>query len=426
MTEGIEEHNWSKANEKYKDVQNAIVSGKLFELYADCQRLVPADIRPVPNKVELVIEPFDPEQMGIGSKRAASKAKRKREETDNLDLFTAGFQKASGLKKVNAADASKRLQKKTDLPDEVEQFPVGDLGSPGATAREKEELLNLKEQPTVQAAQPARARNVSFPRPLSKSASSLDNGQQRRSYSSSTRREAITKILKQGAEHVSNAKLFEKWENKLRSDLRWEDVNKWKYTDASASASAEEFAGRGKDNSFLSSSFRLQEEDRQSPLSSFAAVASTSATAKSTIKGADLLFSDEDMQGNPGEAVDDSDEELPDLSAVMRNSKKAKQTKVAAPKRLERSLSPKVKAKPRTASPALAKSKSPVEKAGAQEPQASDRLRMAPTAAEVIEIDSDEDEPSVMLLDKPAAARSVGRKDHRARNADLLLVSLDR
>ena len=397
MTAGIEEHNWAKANEKYKDVQNAIVSGKLFELYADCQRLVPADIKPVADKVQLEIEPFDPEKMGIGAKRAAS-SKRKREETDNLDLFTAGFQKASQLKKVNGAAGSKQVKANRNLPDELLEFPLGDLGSAYATSAEKDVLARVKQQPSVQAAQPARARNVAFPRPLSKTASGLsDNMQQKRSFSSSTRREVVTNILKQGAEHAANAKLFEKWENKLRSDLRWEDVHKWKYTDAGS-----DYAGLGKDKSFRSSSFRIPEEDRQSPLSSFRPA--SASNANSNIEGADLLFSDEDLPANAGNSLDDaSDEELPDLSAVMRGAKIAKTTeapvvpRVASPQPETGAL-----AKQAVAPPLFReKSESPVSK-----PLSKVSKAVHPALPQVIEIDSDEEEdPSVMLVDKPSITK---------------------
>ena len=52
MTEGREEKNWSKAQDAYNDVQNALVSNKVFELYADGDRMMPKDVKPACKKVE--------------------------------------------------------------------------------------------------------------------------------------------------------------------------------------------------------------------------------------------------------------------------------------------------------------------------------------------------------------------------------------
>lgn len=399
MTEGIEEHNWAKANEKYKDVQNAIVSGKQFELYADCQRLIPADIKPVSHKMELEIEAFDPEKMGIGNRRAASNAKRKREETDSLDLFAAGFQKASdGLKKPVKAS---KAQKEADLPEEVEEFPLGRLGTSSLTAAEADEVARRKEQPSLQAAQSARTRTAAFPRPLPKANLFSDPATQRRTFrTSSYRREAVTNILEQGARHAADAGAFEKWESKLRSDLRWEFVNQWKYSDA-----GEEHAGRGKDKSFLGSNFRIPEEDRQSSLSAFRnRDAAAAPPAAKKIKGADLLFSDDDdnLPELPGGPVnkDDSDEELPDLAAAAflpQNFKKTGRAKAPRPPLktlpLARKKTPKTEEKPRI-----------LEKPSSIRSSYRSNGAAKATVTGFIEIDSDDD-PSVMIVDKPFAAQ---------------------
>ncbi|SCZ98981.1 BZ3500_MvSof-1268-A1-R1_Chr3-1g05746 [Microbotryum saponariae] len=59
MTEGREEKNWDKAKEQYDEVQNALISNRVFEVYADGERLVPSDIKPIVDKVSIEAKPLD-------------------------------------------------------------------------------------------------------------------------------------------------------------------------------------------------------------------------------------------------------------------------------------------------------------------------------------------------------------------------------
>ncbi|KPV72543.1 uncharacterized protein RHOBADRAFT_39117, partial [Rhodotorula graminis WP1] len=59
MAEGREEKNWDRANDAYNDVQNALTSNKTFELYVDGERLLPADVKPQCEKVEIKALPLD-------------------------------------------------------------------------------------------------------------------------------------------------------------------------------------------------------------------------------------------------------------------------------------------------------------------------------------------------------------------------------
>ncbi|GAA5989448.1 hypothetical protein JCM5350_000708 [Sporobolomyces pararoseus] len=74
MSEGREERNWERANDAYQEVQNALTSNKIFELYADCERLLPDNVKPVCEKVEIKALPLKVESMTMNGQ---SKAERK-------------------------------------------------------------------------------------------------------------------------------------------------------------------------------------------------------------------------------------------------------------------------------------------------------------------------------------------------------------
>ncbi|SCV74171.1 BQ2448_6603 [Microbotryum intermedium] len=59
MTEGREEKNWDKAKESYDEVQNALISNRVFEVYADGERLLPGDVKPIVDKVSIEAKPLD-------------------------------------------------------------------------------------------------------------------------------------------------------------------------------------------------------------------------------------------------------------------------------------------------------------------------------------------------------------------------------
>ncbi|GAA5874284.1 hypothetical protein JCM1840_000622 [Sporobolomyces johnsonii] len=63
MSAGREERNWDKANDAYNEVQNALTSGKTFDLYVDGERLLPDHVKPACEKVEIKALPLDIEKM---------------------------------------------------------------------------------------------------------------------------------------------------------------------------------------------------------------------------------------------------------------------------------------------------------------------------------------------------------------------------
>jgi len=105
MAEGREEKNWDKANDAYNDVQNALTSNKTFELYVDGERLLPADVKPQCEKVEIKALPLELEKLTMTGRSAAErkalaekKPKRKVDITANApdDAFL-GFRTAGQL-----------------------------------------------------------------------------------------------------------------------------------------------------------------------------------------------------------------------------------------------------------------------------------------------------------------------------------------
>lgn len=108
MTEGREEKNWSKAQDAYNDVQNALVSNKVFELYADGDRMMPPDIKPVCHKLAKVSERLNPDLITMNGyerlsrrntaeeRKAAAKKEKKVFKAPPADAFT-GFRTAGAL-----------------------------------------------------------------------------------------------------------------------------------------------------------------------------------------------------------------------------------------------------------------------------------------------------------------------------------------
>ncbi|KAL8293793.1 hypothetical protein RQP46_000494 [Phenoliferia psychrophenolica] len=63
MTEGREEKNWDKAKDAYNEVQNALISNNIFELYVDGDRMLPKEIKPEVEKIEIHALKLDMEKM---------------------------------------------------------------------------------------------------------------------------------------------------------------------------------------------------------------------------------------------------------------------------------------------------------------------------------------------------------------------------
>ncbi|GAA6064429.1 hypothetical protein JCM10212_005308 [Sporobolomyces blumeae] len=125
MSEGREERNWDRANDAYNEVQNALTSNKIFDLYADCERLLPPDVKPVCEKVEIKAQPLNLDAITMnGQSRAERKfladekknIKKIRDPKANVpvDAFD-GFRTAGQLaaaSKVKAPTASQTLRER--------------------------------------------------------------------------------------------------------------------------------------------------------------------------------------------------------------------------------------------------------------------------------------------------------------------------
>ncbi|GAA5968476.1 hypothetical protein JCM11641_007648 [Rhodosporidiobolus odoratus] len=87
MSEGREERNWDKANDAYNEVQNALTSNKVFDLYVDGERLLPDHVKPVCEKVEIKALPLDVETMTMnGRSRAERKALAEKKPKRKVDV----------------------------------------------------------------------------------------------------------------------------------------------------------------------------------------------------------------------------------------------------------------------------------------------------------------------------------------------------
>lgn len=285
MTEGIEEDNWRQANEKYKGVQNAIVSGKLFELYSDCQRLLPVDVRPRPDKRELVIPPFDPDKLLVGH-RLTGTGKRKRDEGDNIDVFETGFQKANGKKvgekKTGAAGAKRSLsttaKSKAKLADPDSDFEEAFFSDDGLlTSTQMGELLKKPIRPSVQAAQPSTSRLASFPsdfpsQGLGRRPSAAPTTA-KRFIGNSTRTAALAKTFKQAHDFSRDESTYEAWKNQTYPAFNSSLVEWW----------PDDKAGKGKAKNFHSP-MRLPPDDRTGSSASGSSKLASSHSARAASK----------------------------------------------------------------------------------------------------------------------------------------------
>ncbi|GAA6040845.1 hypothetical protein JCM8097_007744 [Rhodosporidiobolus ruineniae] len=105
MSEGREEKNWDKANDAYQEVQNALTSNKIFDLYVDGERLLPDDVKPRCEQVEIKALPLDLNGMTMNGQsrleRAALAEKKPKRKVDvglnaPQDAFM-GFRTAGAL-----------------------------------------------------------------------------------------------------------------------------------------------------------------------------------------------------------------------------------------------------------------------------------------------------------------------------------------
>lgn len=267
-------------------MQNAILSGKQFELYADCERLIPSDIRPVADKKELVIEPFDPEHMGLGRKSVAT-GRRKRDEADNIDIFEAGFQKASGGK-IDSKAVKVQVKAKRDVSSE----PVAILEEPGFLTAAERENTNMKGSAllSIEGTLPTRLRQHPLPRkvppvaPVSK-----------RMMGTSARSALLYDALRAGQELCADSDKHKAWEIQTYSIFRCSNVVWWR----------EAKVGSGRDKSYrqLGPATQTLEQPSISVPDSRAPVSSGKAPVGS------VAMSDSQYD-------DDSDDDLPDLPSL--------------------------------------------------------------------------------------------------------------
>ncbi|GAA5992185.1 hypothetical protein JCM10908_001809 [Rhodotorula pacifica] len=87
MTEGREEKSWDQANDAYNDVQNALTSNKIFDLYVDGERLLPDHIKPKCEQVEIKAQPLDLEKMTMNGhsrleRKALNETKKEKRKVD--------------------------------------------------------------------------------------------------------------------------------------------------------------------------------------------------------------------------------------------------------------------------------------------------------------------------------------------------------
>jgi hypothetical protein len=195
--------------------------------------LVPADIRPVADKKELVIEPFDPEHMGLGRKAIAT-GKRKRNEEDKLDLFESGFQKANGRKILTKA--------KPAVP--IRESSEDDIGEPVARVSEDGKLSSselsyiqarLSAKPQLFNAKTAVINGHPLPRKVPATIMPT-----RKMFGTSARTAMLLNAMRMGQELSANSDKNKAWEIGTYSAFKSSNVHWW----------SEESVGTGRDRSF--------------------------------------------------------------------------------------------------------------------------------------------------------------------------------
>ena len=275
---------------------------------------MPADIKPVADKMTIEVEPFDPDKMGVGQRRSTATGKRKRVDLDNLDLFETGFQKSGGRK---VASTKKRASALNALDNE-ELFEAQFEEDGRLLTSEIAELERFTIKPSIQAAQPARVRKAALPfipeSAITASRTYYTEGTfrpiSRRSIGMSARTISLSTIFLAGREMSADSDVYQAWESKTYPAFKNSSVEWWQ----------DEKAGSGKDKSFRS--FRHAEEDRLSYDPNTVSALATSdrrikATPGSRIKDDIGVISDSEdglQQATPASLVNVvSDEELPDL-----------------------------------------------------------------------------------------------------------------
>ena len=83
LAEGREETNWEKAQEAYNQVQRSIGRDDQLEFYTDVERLLPDDIEPECQEMEMSIQEYDGSATERSRKDAAKGPSKKRKRNDD-------------------------------------------------------------------------------------------------------------------------------------------------------------------------------------------------------------------------------------------------------------------------------------------------------------------------------------------------------
>ncbi|KAH8915320.1 P-loop containing nucleoside triphosphate hydrolase protein [Atractiella rhizophila] len=122
MTKGRDESNWAKAQDNYQHVQNAITSGKLFELYGDVARLIPDKVKPELKEEVIVASEFDPAMVTVTAKsmkapKGAVGAKKSSKRSVPQGTIT-GFMSAKGLLEEMEGRSGGKKRKRAEMEDD--------------------------------------------------------------------------------------------------------------------------------------------------------------------------------------------------------------------------------------------------------------------------------------------------------------------
>lgn len=275
-------------------MQSAILSGKQFELYADCERLIPSDIRPVADKKELVIEPFDPEHMGLGRKPVAT-GRRKRDEDDDIELFQTGFQKANGGKVDSKTPKIPAKRKKTVLSEPeavIDESPLlSEAERQGVTRRLNALPITIQPSSSTLRAQ-TLPRKVPSVIPASK-----------RMLGTSARTASLFKALQAGQELSADSDKNKAWEIETYSAFKSSNVQWW----------PEDRVGTGRDRPFrLLGPCHALPAEAVSHSTNVAPIPSTTAKSEAIARPGEVTGLDDEENS--------SESELPDLPVQAHQS----------------------------------------------------------------------------------------------------------
>lgn len=277
-------------------MQNAIVSGRQFELYADCQRLIPNDIRPLPDKRALEIETFDPEKMGIDSQRPASKAKRKAKVKNDEDgsLSEPETKKTAVRKKKPKVVQSDPLDAE-DEPDVIEE-EARNLGPPGATKDEKTYLRRFTKIPDILRAN-SRAR---LAHTLTKSVQNADVMQSRQVHTTA-RVGRLMEIFANGRRLSADPQRYKQWQSDTYPHFRNSNVEWW----------SDSKVGTGRDRSFRTMSIANSVQTGASSATAGSSLAATTVLPNKMQRN-DMMPDNADTQTGG-----DDDDDLPELPGAV-------------------------------------------------------------------------------------------------------------